>query len=458
MSDDYARQCGAACDTREVIMVDATTIFALSTPPGRGGIAVIRVSGPAAGAALVQLCGSTGEARTARVTPICDPQNGALLDQAMTLWFEGPASFTGEDVAEFHCHGGRAVVEGVLMALGRMSGLRAANPGDFSRRAFENGKLDLTEVEGLADLIDAETQSQRAQAVAQLAGHLGALYDGWRTELIGILAHAEAAIDFAEEEDVSGLEFTTTRARVNELAGEMRRHLADGRRGRRLRDGLAVVIAGPPNAGKSSLLNALAQRDVAIVAAQAGTTRDAIEVPLDLGGFPVVVTDTAGLRASSDSVEREGVRRANSHIAAADLVIWLRDASDPEPPSPPDISAPIIDVWSKTDLAPAPPQSLGISVKTTDGIDALVRETTSQVAQLLTAQPGASPVMTRTRHRLGIEIAEKALSEIVADSEPASELVAENLRVAARALGRLTGRIDVEDLLDVVFADFCIGK
>ena len=313
-------------------------------------------------------------------------------------------------------------------------------------------------MEGLADLIDAETEGQRRQAIDQLGGHLGALYDGWRDELIGILAHIEAAIDFAEEEGLSDGLFATLAPRINALAGAMQRHLADGRRGTRLRDGVRVVIAGPPNAGKSSLLNALVQRDVAIVHEQAGTTRDAIEVPLDLGGIPVVVTDTAGLRSSQDRVEQEGVRRANLHIDAADLVIWLRDAGDPDAPAPPDYPAPVLQVWSKTDLAPAPDQQLGISITTPDGVDALVGEITERVAVLVSLQPGVSAVMTRTRHRLGVEAAEEALSTIIASGEFAPELVAEHLRIAARELGRLTGRIDVEDLLDVVFADFCIGK
>lgn len=394
----------------------------------------------------------------ARLTTIYDPKDGVALDKGLTLWFPAPASFTGEDVAEFHCHGGRAVVDGVLASLGRLSGMRAAGPGDFSRRAFQNAKLDLTEAEGLADLIDAETEIQRRQAVAQLDGHLGALYDRWRAELIGILAHAEAAIDFAEEEQLPGGLFTGLAPRIEALAQEMARHLADGRRGLRLRDGVRVVIAGPPNAGKSSLLNALARRDVAIVAEQAGTTRDAIQVPMDLGGYPVLVTDTAGLRAARTDVEREGVRRAKSHIDDADLVVWLRDASDPLAPGPTDIATPVLEVWSKTDLVQTPDNKLGITVKSAGGVDALVSEIARRVAAMLAVGAGGGAVMTRTRHRLGVEIAEKSLSGIIADSESGDELVAENLRIAARELGRLTGRIDVEDLLDVIFADFCIGK
>ncbi len=451
-------KCAVLVGVGKDLIVEATTIFALSSPPGRAGVAVIRVSGPAAGGALTGLCGSTGVPRQARLVTICDPQDGTMIDRVLTLWFPGPASFTGEDVAEFHCHGGRAVVEAVLAALGRMAGMAPAGPGDFSRRAFENAKLDLTEVEGLADLIDAETQSQRRQAVAQLEGALGALYDRWRAELIGILAHVEAAIDFAEEEQLPGGLFTDLAPRIDALAREMRRHMADGRRGLRLRDGVGVVIAGPPNAGKSSLLNALARRDVVIVDEQAGTTRDAIQVPMDLGGYPVLVTDTAGLRTARSHVEREGVRRARRHIDDADLVVWLRDASDPHAPGPTAIAAPVLEVWSKIDLAQTPDEKLGITVKSTGGVDELVDEITRRVSAMLAAGSGTGAVMTRTRHRLGVERAEKSLSGIIADSESGDELVAENLRIAARELGRLTGRIDVEDLLDVIFADFCIGK
>ena len=309
-------------------MTASDTIYALATAPGRGGVAVIRVSGPQAAAALLALARreTLPPPRKAVRSWLTHPLTGAPLDDGLALWFPAPASFTGEDVVELHLHGGRAVVRGVAEALSALASLRPAEPGEFTRRAFLNGKLDLTAAEGLADLIDADTEAQRVQALRQLGGALASLYDGWRAELVNILAYQEATIDFPDEEIPSDLD-EAARGRIAGLAKALRAHLADDRRGERLRDGVHIAIVGPPNAGKSSLLNVLAKREAAIVSEQAGTTRDVIEVHLDLGGYPVVVADTAGLRESGDLIESEGIRRARERAEAADLRIALFDGS-----------------------------------------------------------------------------------------------------------------------------------
>jgi len=432
------------------------TIFAVSTAPGRAGIAVIRVSGPRAKDAMLALGGSADRPRQAVLASLVHPQTGHQIDQALTLWFEGPASFTGEDVAEFHVHGGRAVVAGVMGALSQVRGLDVAEPGGFTRQAFANGRLDLTEVEGLADLIDAETEAQRRMALRQMEGGLSRLYEDWRQELIVLLAHVEAGIDFADEEVPQGL----TRSAINragKLATAMARHLDDGRRGERLRDGFRIVLAGPPNAGKSSLLNALAQRDVAIVSPEPGTTRDLIEVSLDLGGYPVEITDTAGIRDTDSEIEREGVKRARGRLDSADLVLWLMPVDQPDGPGLPEsVKGEAISVITKCDLAPAPADALGVSVETATGLDQLLEELKRRASSAETGFEDG--VITRSRHREAVSQARTALLAAVAANETGAELIAENLRVAAIELGRLTGRVDVEDLLDVIFAEFCIGK
>ncbi len=338
------------------------TIFALSTPPGRAGIGVVRLSGPAAGTALEALAGAPRPApRVAHLRQLSDPDGRAALDRALVLWFAGPASFTGEDMAELHLHGGRAVAAAVIGALSRRPGLRPAEPGEFTRRAFDNGKLDLSEVEGLADLIDAETDAQRRQALRQMTGGLSRLTEDWRTRLLSGLAHLEAAIDFPEE-DLPETLLDGARAVAVELGGEIGRHLADQGRGERLRDGLQIAIVGPPNSGKSSLLNALARRDVAIVSELAGTTRDVVEVHLDLGGYPVTLADTAGLRTfeagSGDSVEQEGMRRARSRAAESDLKLAVFDlCSWPEldPEALAVVDQDTLAVLNTIDVRPGPP-------------------------------------------------------------------------------------------------------
>ena len=436
-----------------------TTIYALSSGHGKAGVAIIRISGPLAGDVLRLLGGTMPPPRAATLRTLRDPGSHEVLDHGLVIWFPGPSSFTGEDIAELHIHGGRAVIEAIFRGLASIDGLRPAEPGEFARRAFENGKLDLTEAEGLADLIDAETAAQRRQALRQSGGALRALYDGWRERLIAALASIEAELDFSDEGDVPDAVARGSRSAATALWYEISAHLADGRGGEILRDGLRVVIAGPPNAGKSSLMNALARRDVAIVSAEAGTTRDVIEVRLDLNGFPVVLMDTAGIRDAGGDIEREGVRRALERAKEADLVLWLRDATGPDG-APPDIegNARVIEAVNKIDLAPAANvgAALPLSVKTGEGLDRLITRLTEEVWQA--ADIGESPVITRTRHRLELERCAAALCRFLNGDFAELELRAEDLRDAATALGRLTGRVDVEDILDRIFADFCIGK
>lgn len=444
--------------------MSAGTIYAPSTGGGPAGIAVIRISGPEAGPALQRLTGAVPPPpRHATLAGLQDADSGEALDRGLVIWFPGPASFTGEDMAELHVHGGRAVVDGVLAALGRCPGLRPAEAGDFTRRAFANGKLDLTAAEGLADLIGAETAAQRQQALRQMQGELGRIYDSWRARLLAALAHMEAAIDFSDEELPDGI---LGRA-GEEAAGvdrEIAAHLKDGRRGERLRDGLHIAIIGAPNAGKSSLLNLLARRDAAIVAATAGTTRDVIEIHLDLGGFPVVVADTAGLRDGGDAVESEGVRRARARAEDAELKLAVFDgetwpARDAETERL--VDSDTVVVVNKSDLRlPAAPlevsgrAAIPVSALTGDGIDTLLRALLTELAARVPA--GAAPSLTRARHRQALEECRAALDRFRDAGQV--ELAAEDLRLAVRSLGRITGRVDVDDILDVIFQDFCIGK
>jgi len=438
------------------------TIVAPASGAGLAAIAVIRISGPKARAVLEAICGGIPQPRHASLRDIGPPRR-SKLDRGLVLWFPGPASFTGEDMAELHVHGSRAVIREVIEAVLSLRGTRLAEPGEFARRAFENGKLDLTEVEGLADLISAETEAQRRQALAQAEGSLRHLYETWRAELLAAQALVEAGLDFADEGDLVADVSLKADALVAGLLAAIARHLAD-RSGERLRDGLRVVIAGPPNTGKSSLLNLLARRDVAIVSEEAGTTRDVIEVHLDLGGLPVILTDTAGIREAQGKVEAEGIRRALARAEAADLVLWLLDATAPQWTLTDGLEQvghgpeQLVSVLNKIDLVPATggPDRIEVSAKTGAGLDALIALLADRAGELLSSGAG-SPAITRTRHRIELEAGQAAL-ERFGDPNLSPELKAEELRIAARHLGRLTGRIDVEEVLSAIFAEFCIGK
>lgn len=441
------------------------TIFAVATGAGRAGVAVIRISGPDAGGALGRLTDRPLPApRYAARARFLRPGSGEVLDDGLCLWFPAPASFTGEDVAELHVHGGRASIAALVGALEELPGLRLAEPGEFSRRAFENDKLDLTAIEGLADLVDAETEAQRRQALRQLDGELGAVYDGWREVLVRVLAHLEAYIDFPDEEIPDHIA-SEINHNISGIVSEITQHLEDNRRGERLRDGVYIAVVGPPNAGKSSLINMLAQREAAIVSAEAGTTRDVIEVHLDLGGYAVIVADTAGLRAARDEIEREGIKRALARAAESDLKILVLDGGCDEPLNADSRAMVDLDtlvVRNKSDLlSPGTPvlrvdgiEAVDISVRTGAGISELLARLASTVESRLAGSAG--PPLTRQRHRAALEDCRAALLRI--GNVTAVELRAEDLRLAVRSIGRITGRVDVEDILDAVFRDFCIGK
>ncbi len=447
----------------------AETIFAVATGAGRAGVAIMRLSGPAAATACRQLTGAAPPPpRQAVLRRLREPGTGAPIDQALLLWFPAPASLTGEDVLEFQVHGSRGVLAVLADSLAGLPGLRPAEPGEFARRAFRNGRLDLTAAEGLADLIAAETGAQLRQALRQLDGELGRLYEGWRTRLLAALARLEAEIDFAAEEaSVPAGLAAALRPDLAMLAAAIAAHLADAGRGERLRAGLQVAIVGPPNAGKSSLLNLLARRDVAIVAATPGTTRDLLEVPLDLAGLPVTLIDTAGLRPAADPVEAEGIRRARARAAAADLRLVLLDGARPDWPAglaPELLAGAQLLAVNKVDLgqvgrpaALAGRPVLALSCRTGEGVPELLEQLQAQAAALLA--DGSGPVLTRARHRSALQATHAALTRLAAmpaDSELA--LQAEELRLACQALGRLTGRVDVEAVLDRIFGEFCIGK
>ena len=429
-----------------------STIFALASAPGRAGVGVVRLSGPQAGVIAAKLTGALPVPRQAVLRRL--RYNGAEIDHALLLWFAAPHSFTGEDVAEFHIHGGRAVREALFTALCDL-GARAAEPGEFSRRAVENGKLDLTRAEAVADLVDAETPAQLRQALRQHDGVLADLYEGWRARLIAALGRVEAAIDFSDD-GVGESEFAAAQRAASEIAGEIQIHMDDAGRGESLREGLRLTILGPPNAGKSSLINALARRDVAIVSEAPGTTRDVIEMRLNLGGYLLHVADTAGVRETRDVIEAEGMRRALSH-AAGGLTLLLLDGSLPDPRAgmPPDLPDPDIIVWNKADLG-FQREGLCISIKTGEGLAMLQAMLQQKVQQRLDG--GGAPLLTRPRHRQALSEALAALRHGLEAPADRAELLAEDLRLAMRAVGRITGRVDVEELLDFVFRDFCIGK
>jgi len=441
------------------------TIVALASAPGRAGVAVVRLSGPQATEALQKLTPGVAlpTPRHAVLRDLKDFRSGELLDHALVLYFAAPHSFTGEEVVELHLHGGRSILNAVLGALCAVPGVGPAEPGAYSRRAFEHGKMDLTEAEAIADLVDAETTAQRRQALRQMDGELSRLYGSWADRLKRTLAFIEAEIDFADEEippEIAAGRHET----LNAVQAEIAAHLDDNHRGEKVREGFTVALLGAPNAGKSSLLNALARRDVAIVSATPGTTRDAIEVHLDLGGYPVTLVDTAGLRETSDAIESEGVRRALVRAAQADLKLLLFDGAnrgvkDAETLALYDESA--LCLITKKDKLNADDLSLllgegdlVLSAQTGDGIDALLARLADEIDRRFVGS--AAPALTRLRHRAALE---ETLSHLIRAGEAtAVELCAEDLRLAVRALGRITGNVDVEDLLDLIFSQFCIGK
>ncbi len=437
-------------------MTDASTIFALSSAPGRAALSVIRISGPSVRNVLETMTAPVPKPRVAAFRTIRHPDTGEALDRAVVLWFAAPNSETGEDVAELQGHGSRAAVAAILGALGTVKGCRLAEPGEFARRGFENGKMDLAEIEGLGDLIEAETEAQRRQALAQSSGTLSKLYESWRTRLIEIAALTEAAIDFSDEGDVSASSFAEARKRAEGLSAEIGAHLNDGHRGEIVRDGFRVALLGAPNAGKSSLLNALAKRDAAIVSEEAGTTRDVIEVRLDLAGLPVVVSDTAGIREAESLVEQEGIRRSLAAARDADLVVWLSEAGDSTPPEPISRETSLA-IRSKADLArESTADLLAVSAVTGEGLDRLVAEIARRASEAVGTR--TDPVLTRVRHRQSLEAAREEIQAFLKGGSDAIELRAEDVRRAAHAIGRITGRVDVEDVLDQVFSRFCIGK
>lgn len=441
--------------SRFMLMRSDDTIFATASGHGRSAVSLIRISGGSSRFILETMAGGVPVPRRAVVRTLRDPASGEPLDQALVLWMPGPRSFTGEDQAELHIHGGLATRAAVLRALGSLDGCRPAEAGEFTRRAFLNGRMDLSRVEGLADLIDAETEAQRRQALVQLGGRLGNAAEAWREEILGVLALLEACLDFSDEGDVPADLETEITGRLARLRDDFHRVLAN-RSGERLREGLTVVLAGPPNAGKSTLLNALAQRDVAIVSPIAGTTRDVIEVHCDLGGLPVVIVDTAGLRESEDVIEQEGVARARARARDADVVLWLLPPEGGEGDSPQ--ARRLIRVATKADLNRVRHDAdLALSATTGEGMPDLIRALERE-AQAALGQGDA--VLTRERHRKALERAGESVAralEMMIAGGPL-ELIAEEARLAARAVGEITGRVDVEHVLDRLFSSFCIGK
>ena len=438
---------------------DRATIFAPATGPGRSAVAVLRVSGPAAGLVAVRLAGRLPPPRLATLAALEDPDSGRLIDQALLVYFPAPSSFTGEDILEIQHHGSVAVTRLLADLLASMPELRPAAPGEFTKRAFLHGKLDLTQAEGLADLIEASTAAQARAALRQMTGAQGRLYAGWREAVLQALAMLEAEIDFAAEEEVPEALWQALAPRLAEIASAIRGHLDDGQKGERLRAGLTIAVIGAPNVGKSSLVNALARRDVAIVMAIPGTTRDVIEVAIDLDGLPMTLLDTAGVRESTDPIEQEGIARARARAKAADIRLLVVD--DPGAATLGELEpGRALTVLNKADLWPQvtfPEGLLAVSATTGFGLDALWRRLAEEARDLLPSEDAV--LVTRLRHRSALADAEAALTRAIAlGGETDLGLLAEEIRLAARAIGRVTGAFGVEDILDRVFATFCIGK
>ena len=461
------------------------TIYALATAYGQAGIAVVRVSGPGAFVSLDKLVDVRPTARMATLKTLTNPNNDTVIDEAVVLTFPGPNSYTGEDVVEYHIHGGTAVRESLFAALTMMDGHRMAEAGEFTRRAFENGRMDLTQAEAVADLIHAETEAQKQQALSQMGGALSDLYQGWAERLVRALAYAEAQIDFSEEDLPDEEVKSHIHPVLQSIAAEIKDHLNDGNRGEILRDGIKIAVIGAPNAGKSSLVNALAKRDVAIVSDMAGTTRDVLEVHLNIGGYPVTLYDTAGLRPeqlsntdAQHTIEAEGIKRALQKAQEADFKILLFDGTEaelhPQTLALADNRSLIVvnkmDVLNKDrlpresgdpgqqSLDPRSSRGRQIYVSTLmgEGLDTLI-QTVSRETMTLIDQDRSTPSLTRARHREALEAALEHIQTAL-NNNLTPDLIAEDIRMAVRYLGRITGRTDVEDLLDIIFRDFCIGK
>lgn len=439
-------------------MIVLPTIFALATPPGRSGVAIIRLSGSAVPDLMPKILSQTPSPREATVVKLLHPQTKEIIDSIIAIYFQAPNSFTGEDVLELHIHGSRAVISSTLEMLGKQANLRLAEAGEFTKRAFDNNKLDLTAVEGLADLIEAETEAQRKQALRQLQGSLGLLYNGWRGRLIKMLAYLEAYLDFPDEDIPADLNEKISKD-ITDLTTEMTAHIQDDKKGERLRNGVHIAIVGAPNVGKSSLLNWFAGRDVAIVSDIPGTTRDVLTVHLDLNGYPAILYDTAGLRESDDIIEKEGIVRARKTAESADLRLNILSVDTAKAE---DLTAQdpyTLLVLNKIDLKPSAPSEaipsvIPISLKTGDGLKTLLEEVTKRVESLMPTT--GAPIITRARHRQALIATIDALNRFKIAAT--LDLAAEDLRLASRALGQILGQVDVEELLDIIFADFCIGK
>ncbi|KAM3939364.1 5-taurinomethyluridine-[tRNA] synthase subunit GTPB3, mitochondrial [Leptodactylus fuscus] len=464
------------------------TIFALSSGHGKCGVAVIRTSGPASQEALHLLTkwNSLPTPRQVKLSSIWCPKSGELLDRGLVVWFSGPHSFTGEDCCEYHVHGGPAVVSGVLQALGSLQMMRPAEPGEFTKRAFQNGKLDLTEVEGLGDLIHAETEVQRRQALRQMSGDLGQLYERWSQQLLKALAHIEAFIDFSEDDNVEEGVLLAVDEVVETLQKELEEHLRDNRRGERLRDGVQVVLTGATNAGKSSLLNVISQKPTAIVSSSPGTTRDVIEATLNIGGYPIILSDTAGLRDSEDPIEREGVRRAKARVGEADVLVAVLDVSNGlwsqetlldhlqslysnlqgDEPRSVIVALNKVDLLSQESIVnieklcrdPKLPPVCLLSCHTGEGISNFLRIMRDCLEGICGNPLQGAPTITQTRHRHHLTACLDALGRYSVHRQQDLVLSAEELRIAQRQLGAITGRVSAEEILDIIFSDFCIGK
>ena len=435
--------------------INSKTIYALSSAPGKAGIAVIRVSGPDARRIGNIFNIGLPEPKKVQISKLVHPYTGHFVDKALVTFFESPNSFTGENMVELSIHGGKAIKDLIFSIFASEENFIYAEPGEFTRRAFLNGKLDLLEVEGLADLIDAETEFQRKQAFDQMEGKLSSLYSKWKGQLVKNLSYLEASIDFVEEEIPSDLIINQIED-IREVLNDLRIHLDDSNKGERLRDGFHIIIAGSPNTGKSSLLNHLSRRDIAIVSDEAGTTRDSLDAYLDINGFPVIITDTAGIRKAKTEVENIGIKKSQTKMNEADLVLWLMDSSiNTNNQIPNGIKDKSIEVWTKSDIALDKNKEILISTKKNKGITQLIDIIGKYVEKGCRTE---GLYITRSRHRDALEKTKNHLLTIVENDQSEVEVIAEELRSAVNSLGRITGHVDAEDLLDVIFRDFCIGK